>query len=75
MICVNATAVVAHNRQNRMVMSVFTLQKYCKNGNLQGGKKTTLRWEIPKNGVSKMAKLRRLDKKRNEFLCFAPDFS
>ena len=37
MICVNATAVVAHNRQNRMVMSDFTLQKYCKNGNLQGG--------------------------------------
>ena len=58
MICVNATAVVAHNRQNRMVMSVFTLQKYCKNGNLQGGGKPTLRREIPKNGVSKMAKLR-----------------
>ena len=56
-------------------MSVFTLQKYCKNGNLQGGKKPALRREIPKNGVSKMAKLRRLDKKRNEFLCFAPDFS
>ena len=74
MICVNATAVVAHNRQNRMVMSVFTLQKYCKNGNLQGEKKLLLGGKSLKMVYPRWRNYAVSTKKETSFFVLRPTF-